>query len=61
MLGKSSAGAFMHLKPYDKNYRYLEVSIANLSFRNIWEAMHHVWPQAHWPGEQSIHGIESQL
>ncbi|KAI6247908.1 Lon protease 2, peroxisomal [Erysiphe necator] len=29
--------------------------------RNIWEAMHHVWPQAHWPGEQNIHGIESQL
>ncbi|CCU75341.1 ATP-dependent protease La 1/Lon protease/ATP-dependent protease La [Blumeria hordei DH14] len=28
---------------------------------HIWEAMRHVWPHAHWPGEQSFIGIESQL
>ncbi|KAK6583790.1 hypothetical protein PZA11_003520 [Diplocarpon coronariae] len=29
--------------------------------RHIWEAMHHVWPGAHWPGEHNFAGIESQL
>ncbi|KAF8861767.1 ATP-dependent protease-like protein la [Acephala macrosclerotiorum] len=29
--------------------------------RHIWEAMRHVWPEAHWPGEQNFAGIESQL
>jgi ATP-dependent Lon protease len=31
------------------------------SKRHIWEAMRHVWPEAHWPGEQNFAGIESQL
>ncbi len=29
--------------------------------RHIWEAMRHVWPEAHWPGEQHFAGIESRL
>ncbi|KAI1007447.1 Lon protease 2, peroxisomal [Podosphaera aphanis] len=29
--------------------------------RHIWEAMRHVWPEAHWPGEQNIIDIQSQL
>lgn len=28
---------------------------------HIWEAMRHVWPAAHWPGEQLLNGIESRL
>ena len=28
---------------------------------HIWEAMRHVWPDAHWPGEQHLAGIESRL
>lgn len=28
---------------------------------HIWEAMRHVWPEAHWPGEQHLAGIESRL
>ncbi|TVY37340.1 Lon protease-like protein, peroxisomal [Lachnellula occidentalis] len=28
---------------------------------HIWEAMHHVWPEAHWPGEENFAGIESRL
>jgi len=29
--------------------------------RHIWEAMRHVWPEAHWPGEENFAGIESRL
>ncbi|KAH7411005.1 ATP-dependent protease-like protein la [Cadophora sp. MPI-SDFR-AT-0126] len=29
--------------------------------RHIWEAMQHVWPGVHWPGEQNFAGIESRL
>lgn len=29
--------------------------------RHIWEAIKHVWPEAHWPGEQPLSGIESRL
>ncbi|CZS89001.1 related to endopeptidase La 2 [Rhynchosporium agropyri] len=29
--------------------------------RHIWEAMQHVWPGVHWPGEQKFAGIESRL
>ena len=28
---------------------------------HIWQAMRHVWPEAHWPGEQHLAGIESRL
>ena len=28
---------------------------------HIWEAMRHIWPDAHWPGEQHLAGIESRL
>ena len=28
---------------------------------HIWETMRHVWPEAHWPGEQHLAGIESRL
>lgn len=28
---------------------------------HIWEAIRHVWPGAHWPGEQYLTGIESRL
>ena len=28
---------------------------------HIWEAMRHVWPEAHWPGEQHLAEIESRL
>ncbi|KAI9052831.1 hypothetical protein LZ554_003104 [Drepanopeziza brunnea f. sp. 'monogermtubi'] len=28
---------------------------------HIWEAMHHVWPGVHWPGEQNFAGIESRF
>jgi len=28
---------------------------------HIWEAMRHIWPEAHWPGEQHLAGIESRL
>ena len=28
---------------------------------HIWEAMRHVWPDAHWPGEQHLASIESRL
>lgn len=27
----------------------------------IWEAMRHIWPDAHWPGEQHLAAIESRL
>ncbi|KAI9872202.1 MAG: hypothetical protein M1830_001918 [Pleopsidium flavum] len=29
--------------------------------RHIWEAMRHVWPEAHWPGEEHLAGLESRL
>lgn len=29
--------------------------------RHIWEAIRRVWPEAHWPGEQPVTGIESRL
>ncbi len=29
--------------------------------RHIWEAIRHVWPEAHWPGEENFAGIESRL
>ncbi|KAI9797129.1 MAG: hypothetical protein M1833_005644 [Piccolia ochrophora] len=28
---------------------------------HIWEALRHVWPHAHWPGEEHLAGIESRL
>ncbi|KAF4554780.1 Lon protease-like protein 1 [Elsinoe fawcettii] len=28
---------------------------------HIWEALRHVWPDAHWPGERSWSGLESRL
>ncbi|PQE26148.1 lon protease 2 protein [Rutstroemia sp. NJR-2017a BBW] len=28
---------------------------------HIWEAMRHVWPEAHWPGEENFAAIESRL
>ena len=28
---------------------------------HIWEAMRHIWPEAHWPEEQHLAGIESRL
>ena len=28
---------------------------------HIWEAMRFVWPEAHWPGEHHLAGIESRL
>ena len=28
---------------------------------NIWEALKHIWPEATWPGEQHLPGIESRL
>ena len=28
---------------------------------HIWEAMRHIWPEAHWPGEEHLAGIESRL
>ncbi|PQE32085.1 hypothetical protein CJF32_00001694 [Rutstroemia sp. NJR-2017a WRK4] len=31
------------------------------SARHIWEAMRHVWPEAHWPGEENFAAIESRL
>ena len=35
----------------------LEILLVN----HIWEAMRHIWPDAHWPGEQYLAGIESRL
>ena len=29
--------------------------------RHIWEAMRHIWPEAQWPGEVHLGGIESRL
>ncbi|KAF2103415.1 ATP-dependent protease La [Rhizodiscina lignyota] len=29
--------------------------------QHIWEAMRHVWPNAHWPGERHWTGFESRL
>ncbi|MCJ1275780.1 hypothetical protein MMC21_003583 [Puttea exsequens] len=28
---------------------------------HIWEAMRHIWPDVHWPGEQHLAAIESRL
>ncbi|KAG9248131.1 ATP-dependent protease-like protein la [Calycina marina] len=28
---------------------------------HIWEAMRYVWPEAHWPGEAALAGLESRL
>ncbi|GAM85003.1 hypothetical protein ANO11243_030060 [Dothideomycetidae sp. 11243] len=28
---------------------------------HIWEALRHVWPDAHWPGERAWSGLESRL
>ncbi|KAF2157340.1 putative LON domain serine protease [Myriangium duriaei CBS 260.36] len=28
---------------------------------HIWEALRHVWPEAHWPGERAWSGLESRL
>ena len=48
MLGKS------HHEPW-KDYALIRL------VRHIWEAMRYVWPDAHWPGEQHLSGIESRL
>lgn len=29
--------------------------------RHVWEAMRHVWPDTHWPGEQHFSALESRL
>jgi hypothetical protein len=29
--------------------------------RHIWEAMRHVWPDVHWPGEQRWSGFDSRI
>ncbi|KAF1989168.1 ATP-dependent protease La [Aulographum hederae CBS 113979] len=29
--------------------------------QHIWEAMRHVWPDTHWPGEQHWSGVDSRL
>ncbi|KAK4994251.1 hypothetical protein LTR66_005683, partial [Elasticomyces elasticus] len=29
--------------------------------QHIWEAMRHIWPDAHWPGERHWSGFESRL
>lgn len=36
-------------------------AVTDISARHIWEAMRHVWPEAHWPGEQGWVGVESRL
>ncbi|KAI9787176.1 MAG: hypothetical protein M1839_003411 [Geoglossum umbratile] len=38
------------------------ISFSPYRFRHIWEAMRHVWPNVHWPGEDHhLAGIESRL
>ncbi|RFU32882.1 hypothetical protein B7463_g3452, partial [Scytalidium lignicola] len=32
-----------------------------IPIRHIWEAMRHIWPDSHWPGEENFAGIESRL
>ncbi|KAH8809064.1 ATP-dependent protease-like protein la [Xylogone sp. PMI_703] len=32
-----------------------------IPIRHIWEAMRHIWPDTHWPGEENFAGIESRL
>ena len=53
------------LGKFDSSYHTLWkklVSInANRCVRHIWEAMRHVWPDAHWPGEQHLAAFESRL
>ena len=39
----------------------LTVVLTTICIRHIWEAMRHVWPEAHWPGEQHLAAIESRL
>ena len=42
-------------------YRTPDHRANNYLYRHIWEAMRHVWPEAHWPGEQHLAAIESRL
>ena len=39
----------------------VSIKLIAICVRHIWEAMRHVWPDAHWPGEQHLAAIESRL
>ena len=48
-------------KFFDYHPIFVSFKLINRCFRHIWEAMRHVWPDARWPGEQHLAGIESRL
>jgi hypothetical protein len=56
----------LHHAPTFRNHFFFlsfprETFTNDADFRHIWEAMRHVWPEAHWPGQDHLSGIESRL
>lgn len=37
------------------------IPVLTILCSHIWEAMRHIWPDAHWPGEDQFNGVESRL
>ncbi|KAI9732106.1 MAG: hypothetical protein M1834_004202 [Cirrosporium novae-zelandiae] len=66
LIGALGAGVKTVLLPIGnrKDAKELPQEVKNgleiIHVKHIWEAMRHVWPDAHWPGEH-LSGIESRL
>lgn len=67
LIGALRAGVKMVLLPVNnrKDVKDLPQEVKDgleiIHVSHIWEAMRHIWPEAHWPGEDHLAGIESRL
>ena len=67
LIGALRAGVKMVLLPANnrKDVKDLPQEVKDgleiIHVNHIWEAMRHIWPEAHWPGEEHLAGIESRL
>lgn len=67
LIGALRAGVKMVLLPVNnrKDVKDLPQEVKDgletIHVNHIWEAMRHIWPEARWPGEEHLAGIESRL
>ena len=67
LIGAHRAGVKMVLLPISNRKDVKDVpqevkeGLEIIHVGHIWEAMRYIWPNAHWPGEAHMAGIESRL
>ncbi|KAL4956053.1 Lon protease-like protein 2, peroxisomal [Aspergillus filifer] len=67
LIGALRAGVTTVLLPYQnrKDVKDVPEEVSNgleiIYVKHIWEAIRHVWPDAHWPGQHHMNFVESRL